>query len=310
MLENRALHCVLGAYVADAAALGFHWLYDQSLIARYGGDHPEFHLPNREEYGDKGYFAHEGKAIGDLSHYGAQLTAMLDSLQSSGDYQEERYIQAYRHWFDFGGMWQGYIDHPTRGTLLNIYQREAQEQPLSGCGADDTQNPALSNLPALIAYCGHQDDISQAVESAVRVTNNNDQAVLYAQAAALMLQSALRGGSPYVCVMAARNAGAFIDAQIDKAESLSEKTSREVAAEVGMACQLEASFVVICHLLLNTQSYEQAIRENILCGGDSCGRAITLGAVLGACYSGTEQTIPAEWITKTQLPPVLFQSLR
>ncbi|MEF1305137.1 ADP-ribosylglycohydrolase family protein, partial [Vibrio owensii] len=99
----RSLHAIIGALVGDAASLGFHWLYDQELIRQFGSPHPEFHQPNRTEYHDKGYFAHGSKQVGDLTHYGAQLVAMLDALVQTGHYDEARYIRSFREWFDFGG---------------------------------------------------------------------------------------------------------------------------------------------------------------------------------------------------------------
>lgn len=46
-------------------------------------------------------------------------------------------------------------------------------------GADDTQLPAVSKLPPLVAiYCG-QPNLMEVTEAAVRVTNHNDEAVVW-----------------------------------------------------------------------------------------------------------------------------------
>ena len=72
-----------GGWVADAASLGLHWLYNPERIAEVGGEAPEF-LPPKADYYTKGfgYFAHEGKDIGDVSHYGAATGVLTDSLRS------------------------------------------------------------------------------------------------------------------------------------------------------------------------------------------------------------------------------------
>ena len=303
--KQRAYESVMGALVGDAASLGFHWLYDQGLIARHGGSHPEFHQPSREEYQDKGYFAHTGKRVGDHSHYGAQMLAMQEAIALNGGYDELAYIQSFQHWFDFGGCWHGYIDHPTKDTLLNLHQRKANGEPPAACGADDTQNPALTKLPPLVAAHYDDADLMTKVVSAVRVTNNNDTAVAYAKATAVMLQSAINGASPKACVQQAKSADDVDDvvvAAIDKAESMAQQDSVTVAAEAGMHCGLDASFVVICHLLLNAESYQQAIRDNILCGGDNCGRAVTLGAILAACFYDQGGAMPSAWVSRTFFP--------
>jgi hypothetical protein len=51
------------------------------------------------------------------------------------------------------------------------------------------------------------------------------------------------------------------------------------------------------------------MRENIYCGGDSSGRAIPLGAILGASYYDTPMSIPNHWMDKTALPRRLLQCL-
>ena len=300
--NQRAYEAVMGSLVADAASLGFHWLYDQELIARYGGKHPEFHQTNREEYQGKGYFAHIGKQVGDYSNYGAQMLAMQEAIALNGGYDELAYIKSFQHWFDFGGSWQGYIDHATRGTLLNLYQLKANDEPLTVCGTDDTENPALSKLPPLVAAHYQDPDLMAKVVSAVRVTNNNDTSVAYGKAAAVMLQSAITGASLQECVQRAKATDAIAQAAIEKAESMIQQDSLSVAAQVGMDCRLNASFVVICHLLLNAKSYQQVIRDNILCGGDNCGRGVTLGAILAASFYGTEGAMPSLWVSQTHFP--------
>ncbi len=305
-IHLRAWHANVGALVADAASLGFHWLYDQKTIKELAPTNPEFHKPSEQDYADKGYFAHGNKRVGESTQYGAQMLALLDSLTDCGEYRELDYIESFRRWFDFGGKWQGYVDGPTKQTLLNIHQLEAQSLPFVAVGADDTQNPALSKLPPLVTRYYQEDELLDWVETAVRVTNNNDEAVEYAQGVAVMLKQALLGGEPKECLKAAHRMGGRISEAIDQALALRQSSSQEVAEKVGMHCQLNVSFVVICHLLLHATSFEQAVRDNIYCGGDSSGRAIALGAILGACYQGTTRAIPTDWITQTDLPSNVF----
>ena len=77
---DRARAAMMGAAVADAATMGFHWLYDQARIAEVAGDEPEFRSPNKADFQDKGYFAHGGKTPGEASHYGAQMMAMATAI--------------------------------------------------------------------------------------------------------------------------------------------------------------------------------------------------------------------------------------
>ena len=69
--RDRAHAAMIGAYVADAAALGLHWLYDPQRLAALDGP-VVFRAPNPVDFdGAKGVFVHRGKRAGDLSQYGS-----------------------------------------------------------------------------------------------------------------------------------------------------------------------------------------------------------------------------------------------
>ena len=183
LIMNRKQLAVLGAAVADAASLGFHWLYDQKRIKTLEPESPEFHVHKREDYADvPAYFAHENRTCGQFSHYGEQLKTMLESLAANeGRYDKTHYQTRFVERFGYGGTYVGYIDHPTRDTLDNIGKADEDEVADAArfFGADDLQLPALSKLPPLIAAYADDKNLPGLVDSAVRVTNNNDEAAAY-----------------------------------------------------------------------------------------------------------------------------------
>ncbi len=301
---DRARAAMLGAAVADAATMGFHWLYDQARIAEVAGDAPEFRAPNEADFAGKGYFAHGGKTPGEPSHYGAQMMAMATAMPGKEAYDADAYAAAFRAWFDYGGRWVGYCDRPTRATLLAMAAAEADEAPITTCGADDAQLPAISKLPVLVARHHDDPDLAGMVESAVRLTNNRDDSVAWGQATARMLAAAIQGASPAEAVAAARDgATGQITKQIDKAHEMKAATTAEVATAHALHCQLEVAFPVLIHAILTAGSFESAVRANIQAGGDNCGRSIPIGAVLGACFAGdAARAIPAGWTAKLKAP--------
>jgi ADP-ribosylglycohydrolase len=301
---DRARAAMMGAAVADAATMGFHWLYDQARIAEVAGDEPEFRAPNKADFQDKGYFAHGGKTPGEASHYGAQMMAMATAMAGQDGYTADAYAGAFREWFDYGGRWVGYCDRPTRATLLAMAAAAADEQPITTCGADDAQLPAISKLPVLVAR--HHDDpgLAEMVESAVRLTNDRDDSVAWGLATARMLAAAIHGASPADAVAAAREGATDqITKQIAAVHEMKSSTTAEVATAHALHCQLEVAFPVLCHAILTAESYKDAVRANILAGGDNCGRSIPIGAVLGACFTGDDtRGIPTEWAAKLKAP--------
>ena len=167
-------------------------------------------------------------------------------------------------------------------------------------GADDEQLPAIAKLPALIALYAGDKNLSQLTESAVRVTNDNDRAVAFGQVASKMIEAAIITQDIPSVIEAARQAATpEILILIDQAISLQNKTTLEVSQQLGMSCNLEFGIPIVIHNLLQRNSFAESIRQNIYAGGDSCGRAILLGAVLGNIYGmGEDKGIPQAWIEK------------
>lgn len=306
---NRKKGALLGALVADAAAMGLHWLYDQARIAEIAGGAPEFRTPNGADFlgpdgRSLGYFAHGGKRPGAPSHYGAQMLAMADSLARTDTYDAEDYARSFQEWFGYGGRWTGYIDRPTRATLDAMARTEAEAEggPFDRCGADDAQLPAVSKLPPLVVRHHGEAGLAAMVESAVRVTNAREDAVDWGLATAAMIGAALDGATPARAAEAARVSDK-IDGQIDAALAMRAAPAEEVARAFALHCQLEVAFPVIVHLIATATGFADAARANIRAGGDSCGRAIPMGAVLGACFSGDEaRAIPRDWLARVDVP--------
>jgi ADP-ribosylglycohydrolase len=171
---------------------------------------------------------------------------------------------------------------------------------LNYLGANDVQLPAISKLPALAATYANQPELKQHTESAVRVTNNNDLAVSYGHIASKMMEAAITTQNIEKVIEAGRQA-ATPDSLllIDNALNTSDKTTAELTKQIGMSCNLELGIPSVFHNLNQHLSYQESIRQNCQAGGDSCGRSILLGAILGAVHGiGTEKGIPIAWHEK------------
>ena len=366
-----------GGWVADAASLGLHWLYDSQRILEVGGQSPEF-LPPKAGYfkGGFGYFAHDGKQSGDVSHYGAATWVLTDSLLGSeGTLDIRDYQRRFRAFFGPGGHWQGYIDNPTRVTLDNLttIEQKAIEQVLSTTtaeltdkqkrvlvqkvlpytrrlsgdqlaepvrrainltyqeteiqeagvhlaqaidrhlrpesGADDMQLPAASKLPPLVAsYCG-SDQLMEVTEAAVRVTNHNNEAVAWAKCAAQLLEQLFQG-KPISAALKAATPLAPDTKMLDNARSGFVLDAVQAGDTYSRTCYLGEAMPVIFHILTHAQSFTEAVRANIRCGGDSCGRAWIIGPAMAAIYGvGGERGIPLSWLARVTNAPEIYMDI-
>lgn len=287
----------LGALVADAAAMGLHWIYDQTQIGKVAPHEPEFRQPSPAHYDNvKGYFAHPTRRSGDQSQYGEQVLVMHRSLKD-GAYDHAAYAKAFHAHFGYGGAYVGYIDRATRESLNNAI---GVEDLTTAKGSGDDQLPAIAKLPPLVAALLDADDgtFFAAVDSAVAVTNENEISKEYGRISAAMMRAAGRGASASDVVAAGRaQAGPDAAALIDEAASMTEHSSNPVAVHFGMACYLKSAIPVVVHNILLSQSFAEATRRNIYAGGDTCGRAILLGAIMGGLHgAGGDAGIPELWV--------------
>lgn len=295
---------IVGALVADAASLGLHWLYDPARIAAIEKNGElVFRQPNAADYaGTSGFFAHGRKQAGESSGYGEVCLLMLKHLAKHGEFKRATYQLEYRAHFGPGGDYAGYIDSPTRQTLRVLLPLDINSFPQIS-GADDDQMPALATIPVLAATChGTHEVLMQRVEEVVRITNNNDLAVAAARCAATALQGVLSGKQMTQALTdALAIAGDVLKPVLEQALTMDTLDSVSAAARFGAACHVAEGLPIVFHIARHAPDYTTAIKANIRAGGDSCGRAIMLGALVAA-YQAKQQnlagSIPLSWLAR------------
>ncbi|KXZ44235.1 hypothetical protein GPECTOR_70g465 [Gonium pectorale] len=173
LLARRSVGAVEGSALADAAAMGVHWVYDLETLRRLeverraasatspstdcpastaasegsgsGSSHPydfglEFMDPPRSPF-----YAYPS---GRNSPYGEQTLVLLRSLAECRGLEAEHYAELFAGMF--GPGFEGYRDVSTKGFLRN-YGR-AMPPPLSG--ANDAQANCIARLAPLVAAFG------------------------------------------------------------------------------------------------------------------------------------------------------------
>ncbi|MCB0422516.1 MAG: ADP-ribosylglycohydrolase family protein [Bdellovibrionales bacterium] len=373
-LSQKARIILQGMFVADAAALGLHWLYDKKKLKDLEGVSVAFQDPNEKTYeGVFGYFAHGKKKSGDLSHYGSTLQLMLFHLLKHGStFDIKAYQKEYRDYFGPGGDYVGFVDNPTRITLENLaqYDYKLTEQArelsrslpddvakvvvqkvlpylkkfsgedliipvknaieitypdpevirvalkmaesldknyLAKSGADDQQIPALSGVVPVVLMERSGEDLDSLIEKVVRVTNNNDVAVMCAQFFAQVLKSYIEGTEFEASIEGAKH---YLP---DEVRKKIERTSENIDAPLfesalyfGRTCYLPESLPLSIYILRTSHSFEEAVERNIKAGGDSCGRSLVVGA-LGALKFTGDQGCPNDWWMKVKLDQEVAQ---
>jgi len=267
---QRARNAILGSFVADAAAMGLHWIYDVDRVRELGGDAPEFHVP--VDY-------HQKRKPGEFTHYGDHALVLLESLASQGGLDPHDYARRYRERFG-DDAYDGYLDHATKEFLK------------TGKGADDNQAGAFTKLPLLAARYLNDPQMEVRVEEAIRVTHDNTQAVRYGVAAACAIRAAIRGESARDAVQAACRTSGAVGKLLDTVLGGGDDVVA-FAAEHGQTCPVPNAFPVALHGALHGDAFTDSVRGSILAGGDTSGRLFVTAAIRGATDG-----VPEEWLAR------------
>jgi hypothetical protein len=289
MTQTPETAALMGALIADAAALGLHWLYDVDRIAAVADQSQAAFTPiDAAHFKEaKGYFAHGARRDGMLSQYGETLALAMRNLNDQGGFDVAAYQDSYVAHFGPGGGYVGYIDRPTRGTLDNI--ANGQTNP---SGIDDDQHPAISTLPAIVARYHRSPELNDHVAAAIQVSNVNADADRYGLIFANALASVLQGTNLQDALDAAAQAEPLLDAALTTPET----DSIAYGAVTQRACHLPQGMPLSFHILKHSSSFEDAVERNVRAGGDSCGRAMMIGALAGAAYGS--DAIPGDWMDR------------
>jgi len=277
MDEKNAIN---GALVADAASMGLHWIYEQDhLQALEKTGDLLFRHPDPAVYKDrKAFFAHAPRRSGELSHYG-ESARLVAQLAYDGEYDTQSHQQAFMASFGPCGSYVGYADRPTKALVAKlIMEADAIQNP---SGLYDDQLPALCVVPGLFVSGANQQKISEA--ATVLSTHEHVQSGVAAVSSCLL---SLKQGNTIKQALSdgIKACDSELGQKLQEAMDWSNYDPLNVAEHVGLACKVHMGLPLSWHLLLHAKDFESTIRDNIRCGGDTCGRAMVLGAIAGYLF--------------------------
>ena len=274
-------NALAGALIADAAALGLHWLYDQEHIARIESTGSLlFRQPDSNMYQDvKGYFAQGARRAGQLSHYG-ESARIVGQLCAEGQYSVKAHQEAFFKAFGPCGTFNGYADRPTKALIGKMLTNA--DELANPSGADDDQFPGLCPVAGMFAH-GYS---AATTMDAVEVISVHELVAESAEALYTCLELLSEGVIlPAALKQSADASTGPIGKLLQEAVAIETYDPLQVAQHYGLACHMPQGMPVVWHILSNVESFGAAIYDNVKCGGDSCGRAMVLGAIAGMAFN-------------------------
>lgn len=274
-MEQKRIHqAILGSLVADAYALGSHWVYDEHQLASLPIDWNAINPPQA--------LWHKGKTKGDYTHYGDHTVWLYDFILQNGSFSIEEY-KAY--WCRKMENYSGYIDGSSRDTLALLKQDSTL---ILGAASHDLS--IIGRIAPLLLASSDQKMFLQYVDEFVSFTHNTPIVKEAAQFFGRVLFEVTEGKSitdalsciPIPDVLADRYHQALLS---------QDKESFNAIRTFGPACAVEGGFEGVIHLLLTYTDYQEAMIANAKAGGDTAARGMIVGMLLAAQGS----LIPPSW---------------
>ncbi|MEJ5365288.1 MAG: ADP-ribosylglycohydrolase family protein [Desulfosoma sp.] len=285
-MDDKARGMLWAAFAADALALGAHWIYDPAMIRKRFGRVDHYLAPAPDSY-------HPGKAAGDFTHYGDQMLVLLESLAENGG----RF-----HLSDFASRWRrlftdyrGYVDKATKATLQRFAEGHGPET--SGSSSTDLAGAGRA-APVLYAYRGEPEGCLTAARAQTAMTHNDPMVIEAAVYFSRVTLEVLSGKHPADALQSVLHEMPLPDSLVSWVRHGLESASMETEAAIldfGQSCAVDGAFPSVAHLIARyAEDLREGLIQNVMAGGDSAGRGLLVGMVLGA-HHGFE-ALPLEWV--------------
>lgn len=270
---------LLGSILADAFSLGAHWVYDCDKIKQNFGEYDSLNDPLPGSF-------HSNRKKGEHTHYGDQTLLLLEYFAEKRAFDREGFM---RFWGERMEHYGGYMDHATKDTLQAI--SEGREW-----GSSSADLSGASRIAPVI-YCNSDEERGIAAAlGQTKVTHNNEKVLEAAEFFTRTAYKVLGGALPSEAMdEAARDMKApFINKKLQSAKDHVNLGPVEAIGELGQSCTVDGALPATIYIILRYQEdYREAMKANVLAGGDSAARGLLAGMIIGA-YK--EESIPKEWL--------------
>ncbi|MBN2268624.1 MAG: ADP-ribosylglycohydrolase family protein [Acholeplasmataceae bacterium] len=284
---------IKGALVANAATLGFHWIYDSDYLEKLSKEQNLLFNKQMKKHFDRAtpsYYVYPHAKIGSSTTQGMMLKWLYKEMKSNPTISKNDYEDLIYNYIKPGGSYEGYIETYGKRLILQRLIKDLNltmdEQPLS----DD-------HLVGFIPYLVCKElniNRDKAWELASAFTTLEDYKYFYQMFDYIFKHIKTKPLSD-VLSEAIQFAPKSYQEKLTQAIKMDD-TKSFIRDYAGTACHLPQSIPLIYHMLYRSRSYEEIIDWNAKLGGASSDRGLILGAVMAQI-----SPIPEDWIKMTKI---------
>ena len=258
---NKRKDLIKAVFIADALSFGSHWVYStDELKEEYSGIIDEYKAPMAK--------FHQGKKAGDLSHYGEQAFALLQSISNHQGFDLKQFRDDWIQYLENNEM---YMDHAMQDSL----EKFKDSNTLSGA-----ENHELGGIARSLPLILKADITEQDFLDLIHLTHNSEVVDQTAKFVFAVIKDILAGKDYKEAIKANKDLNEFT------AESFAKIGSKDnivaSADERGQGCSVEQGFPIVLDVLWNADNHLEALTLNIMAGGDTSARAMVIAAVMAA----------------------------
>lgn len=276
MDKEKINHSIQAAFVADAYALGAHWIYDGKELGALQIDWEDLNAPKAQA----GW--HKDKQKGDFTHYGDHGSWLHQFIQEHDCFD----IKLYRtFWLEKMRHYKGYIDASSRETIAAL-----EQDPETVTGSASTDLSIIGRIAPLLLVSSGRDEFLDHVQSFVAFTHNSPRVLSAAALFASILVDVIEGKSIADALKEAP-IDPMLQSAFEAGIASKDQDSFRTIRQFGPACGIEGGFEGSVHLLSTYDDFKEAITANVKSGGDSAARGMVVGMIMGAAG----KKIPNAW---------------
>jgi ADP-ribosylglycohydrolase len=260
-MPNKRNDLIKAVFVADALSFGSHWVYStDKLKEEYSGIIDEYRAPMAK--------FHQGKEAGDLSHYGEQAFALLQSISDNQGFDLKQFRD---DWVDYLENNEMYMDHAMQDSLEKFKDSETL------VGAD---NHELGGIARSMPIFLEEDLTEQDFLDLIHLTHNAEVVDQTAEFVFKVMEEVLAGKDQKKAIEDNHDLNQFTADSFDKIGTKDKIVAN--ADDRGQGCSTEQGFPIVLDVLWNADNLLEALTLNIMAGGDTSARAMIIAAVMAA----------------------------
>lgn len=284
---------LIGALVANSAALGFHWIYDPTYLELLSKKESLlFQKQEKRHYNlaKISYYSYPNSSIGSFTLQGNILKWLYKALESNPNMTKNDYEIMLYNYLKPGGSYEGYVESYTKKMIIENLSKELNIDYQMFPKLDDH---LVSFMPYIASKLLNLSN-DFAWELAKLFSFIDSFPVYYKMFDYILLHI---NNMPMNALLkkAIKLAPDIYYNQLEAALTISD-TQSFIHDHAGIACQIPQSIPLIIHLLNKDLTYEDTIEFNVKLGGASSDRGLILGFILSSKYK-----VPTSWINKTNL---------